>query len=227
VSSPGPCFRANPEEVSVAVRNRRARLALALMVGSAVVVLAAACGGSDSGGKDGDAQAGGEAGGFAAYASCLKKQGIDVPDDLPTGRPRPSGSGRPSGFPSGRPSGWPSGRPSVRPSGAPSPGASGRFGGGQRGGFGGLRPEGVDDATWQKAQQACQSVLPTGGPGRSRGPDGAGRNGGGQGSNPAYANCLSDHGVPRGSGLSTADPKVAAALQACSVLSPAPAPAAS
>jgi hypothetical protein len=43
----------------------------------------------------------------------------------------------------------------------------------------------------------------------------------------AYANCLSDHGVPAGTAPDASDPKVSTALQACKVLSPAPAPAAS
>ncbi|MCO1593901.1 hypothetical protein M8C17_01845 [Micromonospora sp. RHAY321] len=73
-----------------------------------------------------------------------------------------------------------------------------------------MKPAGVDDATWQKAQEACASVRPTGGAGR------------GQGTNPAYANCLSDHGVLAGTTPDSSDPKVSAALEACKAVSPAP-----
>jgi len=202
------------EEISLTVRNRRVRLALALAACSATLTLAAACGGSGPGGDDNGAPAaGGQDSAFAAYTDCLKQQGIDVLDSRP--------SDRPFGRPSGRPSGAPGPGGSGRPSGAPSPGASGRPGGGQPGGFAGLRPAGVDDATWQKAQEACRSVLPTGG----AGPGGNGRNGGGQGTNPAYANGLSDHGVPAGTTPDSSDPKVTEALQACKALSPAPSPA--
>ncbi|MFC0029245.1 hypothetical protein ACFFMM_06865 [Micromonospora chaiyaphumensis] len=193
--------------------NRRARWGLALATGCAALFVTAACGGSDDGAAgDGTPGAGDPAGGFAAYASCLKEQGIDLPDNLPTGRP--SGQPRPDG----------SGRPF--PSGTPSPGFSGRPGGGRGGPGGGMdrfRPDGVDDAAWQKAQDACRSALPTGGPGGNRGP---GQNGG-QGTNTAYANCLADRGVQLTAGQNTSDAKVAEALTACKALSPAPSPAAS
>jgi hypothetical protein len=81
----------------------------------------------------------------------------------------------------------------------------------------------VDDATWQKAQQACASLLPSGGP-----------QGGGQNNSAitAYRNCLSQHGVTASTGagqLNTADPAVAAAVKACAALEPSgqPAPSAS
>jgi hypothetical protein len=185
------------EEISVTVGNRRVRWALALATGSAVLTLTAACGGSGSGSSDnsnggGTQAAGGQNPALAGYMDCLKQQGITLPTDRPSGRP--------------------SGRPSSRPSGVPSPGASGRPGGG---GFAGMKPPGIDDATWQKAQQACASLRPTGGPGR-------GRPGGGQGANPAYANCLSDHGVPNGATPNPSNPNVTKALQACAALSPAP-----
>jgi hypothetical protein len=177
-----------------------------LAAGSAALLMTAACGGSGSGQAGGASPApGNRASAFAAYASCLRNQGINVPDNLPTGRP----SGQPRPFRSGR------------PSGTPSPGASGRPGGS----VGRFRPAGVDDATWQKAQDACRSVMPTGGSGR-RGQRSA-QPGGGQGMNAAYANCLADHGIQAAAALQTADPKVVAALAACKAISPAPAPAAS
>ena len=126
---------------------------------------------------------------------CLRQHGVNV--TMPTGRP--SGA-RPSGRPSG-----------VRP--------SGRAGGGGGGGFlGNQPPSGVDQQTWDAAQQACASLRPSFGPG-------------GRGANnsalAAYRNCLRDHGVTASgplNDLSSADPKVAAALQACAPLRPTAAP---
>jgi len=178
----------------------RTRWTLALAAGSAALLLAAACGSDGDSGDSGDAAAGG----FSAYMDCLREQGIEVPDTVPSGRPGGFPSGRPSDFPSGRPTAF----PSDRPSGAP--------GGGRMGGF---RPEGVDDATWQKAQEACASVRPTGGPGGGGPGGGANREAGA-----AYRNCLSDRGVDLGANPSTTDPKVAEAMEACAVLRPSASP---
>ncbi|MFK3983974.1 hypothetical protein ACI2K4_26855 [Micromonospora sp. NPDC050397] len=208
----------------MAVSSWRTRWMLAVALGSAALILMSGCGGGDASDQDAANPApGGRADAFAAYADCLRQQGIDVPDDLPTvrpsARPRPDGSGRPSGWPSGRPSRFPSGRPS----GQPSPGASGWPGGGRGSGFAGPRPSGVDEATWQKARQSCAATLPSGGPGRGY----PGRPGNAAGPGTAYANCLGDHGVTPGPGLDGSDPKAGAALEACKVLSPSPAPTAS
>ncbi|WP_213454121.1 PT domain-containing protein [Rhizomonospora bruguierae] len=178
---------------------KKAALGAAVLAGS-VALLLGACGGSDG---DGNAAAsdGNRADGFAAYTACLREQGIS----MPTGR----AGGRPSGLPSGRPSGLPSGTPSPRPSGEP-----------RGGGFGNFRPEGVDDATWEKAQAACQSKMPTGGP--EGGPGGWPGGGADGGAFTAYRNCLRENGVADDNmrDLSTADPKVAAALTKCEVLRP-------
>ncbi|SNT64630.1 hypothetical protein SAMN05421812_117150 [Asanoa hainanensis] len=196
----------------------RKRWTLALVVGSAALLLTAACG-SDSGSGDGGTAAG--PAGANAYFDCLRQNGVDI-QGFPSGRPTafPSGrpSGRPNGFPSGRPTAFPSGRPTDFPSGRPG---GGRMGGGRMGG--GFRPQGVDDATWQKAQEACQSVRPTGGPGGENGRGGPG-GGGNRGAGAAYRNCLSDRGVELTANPSTADPKVAAAMQACAVLRPSASP---
>lgn len=185
----------------------RTRWTLALAAGSAALLLTAACG---SDGDSGDSAQ--SAGGASAYLECLRDQGIDVPDTLPSGRPDGFPSGRPTDFPSGRPTDFPSGRPTAfpsdRPSGAPD--------GGRMGGF---RPEGVDDATWQKAQEACGSLRPTGGPGGGGPAGGADREAGA-----AYRNCLADRGVDMGANPSTTDPKVAAAIEACAVLRPSASP---
>jgi hypothetical protein len=106
------------------------------------VGLLAAC--SGNGGGTANAAPSGAAGGFQAYADCLRQHGVTI--TVPSGRP----SGRPSGVrPSGRPSG-------VRPSGR----------GGFPGGFGGAAPSGVDPSTWDAAQQACAGLRPSFGRGR-------------------------------------------------------------
>jgi hypothetical protein len=90
----------------------------------------------------------------------------------------------------------------VRPSGMPRPSGSARPGNGG-GGFG--KPAGVDDSTWAEARSACAPLRPSGRP------DGGGP---GRGADPAYRNCLRDHGV---SAAATPDP---AAARACEVLKP-------
>lgn len=204
-------------------RTRGAAAGRTLLVASAVLLLAAACG--DSGSDDGGDNASGNGqNALAAYAECMSENGVDL--QLPSARADRSGEpgARPSGFPAdatARPSGAGS-RPSGAPSGGSSDRPGGRNGGGAPGGF--SKPEGVDDATWEKAQQACQSVLPSGGPG-----------GGGERDSAytAYSTCLSDHGVTTEDGLrelSTADPaastdaKLAAALKACEALRPTSTP---
>jgi hypothetical protein len=175
-------------------------------VASAAVMLAAACGGgsNNSGGSTGGG--GGNNGGpgpgqaLTAYVDCMKQNGVTL--TLPPSGPRTGASGGPG----------------VRPSGQPRPRPSGGFGG--RGGPGGggvfRKPDGVDDATWQKAQSACASTLP------SRGPGGFGRGGG---MNQAYRNCLQQHGVTLDNGRPNgSDPKVQQAMQTCKVLRPTATP---
>lgn len=125
-------------------------------IGSTMVVgLLAACGGGSGGGGaaaavPSGAAAGGAAAAFQAYADCLRQHGVNIA--VPSGRPsgfRPSGF-RPSGF---RPSGvLPSG---VLPSGV-RPSGRGGFPG-----FGGGPPLGVDQSTWDAAQQACAGLRPS------------------------------------------------------------------
>ncbi|NMO51511.1 hypothetical protein HH310_09945 [Actinoplanes sp. TBRC 11911] len=179
--------------------------AAGLVVATAAVLLVAACGGSS--GSDSASPSGGNGGGgnnaFAAYVDCLNKNGVTI--SLPSGGPGQRG-GRPSGGPRNRPSGG------ARPSGMPRPRPSGSFGGG-RGFAGGFfqKPADVDDATWQKAQDACASVRPSFGPGGNR-------PGGGGAQNAAFQNCMKDHGVTDLQNLSTADPTVKKALDVCMVL---------
>jgi hypothetical protein len=162
-----------------------------LVVASAAVLFLTACGGSDSPatGED-DQNGGGGNNAFAAYTECLAKNGVTI--TMPSGGARVRPSGGPSGMP--RPSG------SARPGGGGFPG----------GGFG--KPADVDDATWQKAQEACASVMPSGRPGG---------NGRGDGMSPAYRNCLEDNGVTPGQGgLASDDPATKKAIEACEALAP-------
>ncbi|WP_410808876.1 hypothetical protein [Micromonospora sp. 067-2] len=193
---------------------RRRRLAAVLIAASSVLLLAACGGGSaDSPASSG---AGGAGNGFAAYQTCLRDNGVTLPTMNPSRFP--GGTARPSGFPTARPSGFPTARPSG--SAHPSRGAG-------RGGFsGGGRPEGVDEQTWQKAQQACASVRPSGRPDGFRGPGasgapGAGPGGSGDGRATAYRTCLSNRGLDPDR-LDSGDPKTTQALAACAVLSPSP-----
>jgi hypothetical protein len=189
-----------PRTSRVLTRRNAALASIAVLVG--VVALLAACGGKSDSGTGGTPSGGSSANGLQAYVTCLSRNGVNI--QLPSGGP--NGRTRPSGFPTG---GLPSG--GVPPSGAPG----GGFGGG---GF--QKPDGVDDATWQKAQQACASLRPTGGPGGANGDNGA---------LSAYRNCLSNHGVTASAGigqLDSTDPTVAAAEQACAALRPTAAPTA-
>jgi hypothetical protein len=180
---------------------------LALLVGAAAVAgLAAGCGGS-SAAPPANA-AGGN--GFAAYTQCLARNGVVLPSLSANPRADRTGGVRPSGRPSNRPSG--------------GTGNGGGFGG--FAGFGNQPPAGVDQATWDKAMQACASVRPSGGAG----------GGANNSALVAYRNCLTEHGVtlpsggPRGgaggglAGLNTADPTVAAAVTACAPLRPSGGP---
>jgi hypothetical protein len=191
------------------VTDRKRLVGLSLGLATAGVLLAAGlagCGGSNATASStptpGATPSGQQA--LAAYVSCLQQHGVNI--QLP--------SGRPSGFPSGF---RPSDRPTARPTADRSPGAGGL------GGFGGLLgnngqpPAGVDQATWDAAQQACASVRPSLGAGGRRRDNGA---------NAAYLNCLRDHGLTASAGvgrLNTADPTIAAAIQACAPLRPSPA----
>jgi hypothetical protein len=176
--------------------------AAALLVASAAVMLAAACGGSSdkttTNGGGGSNGQGGTNQALTAYVDCMKQNGVTI--TLPSFAPRDGASRGPGGY------ARPSGQPRPRPSGSAGDGRGGFPGAGDGGGFF-RKPAGVDDATWQKAQQACASSLP------SRGSGGFG------GQNSAYRNCLQQHGVTMNGGRpASADPKTQEALKTCSVL---------
>ncbi|MEU8818394.1 hypothetical protein [Actinoplanes sp. NPDC048796] len=189
--------------------SKATRRAAALVVASAAVALTAACGGGDSG----DASANGQnaRGGntaFTAYIECMSKNGVTIA--MPSGGPREGASGFP--------------RPDV--SGFPRPSGSAGAGGFRGGGFN-QKPDGVDDATWQKAQEACASVRPTGRPGGGQGNNGQGNNDqGSNGRNAAYQNCLKDNGVADPATLDPSNATVKKAMETCKVLAPAATPSA-
>ncbi len=174
------------------------RLTITTLGLGVLAAVAAGCGGSGSGGTP---SASGTANGnnpFQAYVACLQQNGVTI--TLPSGGPSGFPSGGPGGFPSGGPGGFPSGGPGGFPSGGP-PGGGGIF----------QKPANVSQETWDKAQSACGSLRPSGGPG----------GGGDNGAAAAYRNCLAQHGVTASAGpLNTADPKVAEAEKACAVLRP-------
>jgi hypothetical protein len=128
-------------------------MAVAVVGMVCVTALGAACGGSSGDGSTGTPAGNAGAAGMQAYVDCMTKNGVTM--SVPSGGPRRAGGGGTPG--AGRLSGGP------LPSRAP--------GGGGFGGGGMQKPSNVDDATWQKAQQACATLQPTGGPGG--GPGGA------------------------------------------------------
>ncbi|WP_250037415.1 hypothetical protein [Paractinoplanes maris] len=185
------------------------RRAAGLIVTSAAVVATAACGGG-SAGSDGSGSAdGGRNTAFAAYTDCLRQNGVTV--TMPSGGPRT----RPSGD-----AGWPSGMPRPEGSaGVPRPSGSAGFrnGGGFPGGGGMVgKPDGVDEATWQKAQEACSSLRPSGRPGGGNANRGDGRNA-------AYENCLKENGVTDPAKLDPTE-ATAKAIETCKVLQPTASP---
>lgn len=127
---------------------------------------------------------------FQAYRDCLSQHGVTLP-----ARNRNQSDGS---------------------SGAPGDG-SGRGPGGFNGQF--SLPPGVDQATFDAAQQACANLRPTGN-------GGGGARGGAAGA--AYRSCLADHGVTVPStssggpppSIDRSDPNFAAANQACRALLP-------
>jgi hypothetical protein len=204
------------------ISSKAPRRTVAVVAVSVAMLFTAACG-SDEATTDDSGTTGQNGGGdsaFAAYISCLNENGVTV--TMPSGGP--GGGTRPSGAPDGvRPSGGPGGGESgVLPSGWPRPSGSAgqRGGGGFPGGGGFSKPEGVDDATWQKAQEACASVRPSMGAGRGNGGGGNGNGGGGRGANAAYENCLKENGVTDTTNPDTSDATVKKAVETCSVLKP-------
>ena len=186
------------------------RIAGLVLTGLTAGAVLTGCGGGSSAtttpSGDASGSASGGATGIQAYLSCLNQHGVTLPSRAPGARATRSPGARPSFSRGPRPSG--------------SAGA-GRFGGGSAVASGGLfndpsnPPAGVSASTWTAALTACKSLQPTA----------AGRGNGGFNNSQftAYANCLRSHGVTFSAGpngLSTSDPKVAAALKTCAPLRP-------
>jgi hypothetical protein len=190
------------------------RIAGLVLAGLSAATVLAACGGGSSSTATPSGDASGGASGIQAYVSCLSQHGVTLPSRAPGARGTRSPGARPS-FSRG-----------PRPSGSAGGGfGGGGFGGGgfSGGGFGGgvfndpsNPPTGVSASTWSAALTACKSLQPTA--------TGNGTNGGFNNSQfTAYRNCLQSHGVTFSAGpngLSTSDPKVAAALKTCAPLRP-------
>ncbi len=117
-------------EVVLSYSRRVGGVALAF---AAVAVFAAGCGGSNSGSAAPKTAA-------TDYLTCLRDNGVNLP--------QMNGSGRPTTFPSGRPNGG--------------------FPGGGGGLFGSSAPNGVDQQTWDKAREACASLRPSVNPSGNR-----------------------------------------------------------
>jgi len=186
------------------------RAAAIALIGVTAAWILAGCGGgspTNAAGTPTSAATGRNAD-IQAYVSCLSQHGVTLASRAPfagrSGGPRPSFSRGP--------------RPSR------SPGAGGFGGGGFGGGFGGggfggglfgnpnNPPPGVSAATWSAALSACKSLQPTAAAGAFNNSQFT-----------AYRNCLQSHGVTLSGGaggLSTSDPKVAAALKTCAPLRP-------
>jgi hypothetical protein len=129
-----------------------------------------ACGGSSassSSATTAPASAGNPAAGFQDYQNCLKEHGVTI--NLPNGRGAGgNGSGPPADF--------------TPPEGFDPNNAQG---GGPPGGGGMQKPDNVDQKTWDSAQSACASKMPSLGQGGARGSTEL----------QAYQSCLKDHGV--------------------------------
>ena len=180
---------------------------------AAAVLLLGACSGA-SGDDSADAAASPAAGGgnadFAAYQQCLSEHGVE----LQNGQGGfPGGGERPTGVPSGAPSGFPTDRPSGAPSDFPSGGP------GQGNGRGMRVPDGVDEETWQAAQQACAALMPSrpnGGPGANASAS----------PNAVFWQCMADHDVTAPESgdpddLDASDATVKEARATCDALLPA------
>ncbi|MGB2572553.1 hypothetical protein ACPFP2_29530 [Micromonospora citrea] len=117
-----------------------------MAIGTALLAIATGCGGEPAAEQSQPTEP--ASGGLAAYAACLREQGIDVPEELPSARPGRSGQAERTARPTTR--------PTARPSGQPGDGN-------RQGGQDALRPADIDDATWDRAQQACEGSRPQGG----------------------------------------------------------------
>jgi hypothetical protein len=114
-----------------------------------------ACGSGDDteANPDESASPGGDM--LSGYVSCIEEQGLELPEDWAESL----GGGMPGFDPEDAPSGVPTDMPSDMSGEMPTDMPSGGFGGGFE------APEGVSEADWQAAQEACSDKLPMGGGG--------------------------------------------------------------
>jgi hypothetical protein len=184
------------------------RLSL-VAIAAAIAIALTACGGAGAastaattaatpstttGGNGGRQLTGAQQQVVQAYRDCMKQNGVDLPAGDGFGRGQGGGGPSTSG---GTPA-------SARPPQS--------------------LPPGVDQATFDKAQAACRSKLPTGGLGQGQARGGAAFQ--------AYLSCLRDNGVPvptTQAGVSSPPPSIdrtapafAAADAKCRVLLPTP-----
>ncbi|HEX4818797.1 MAG TPA: hypothetical protein VFV00_01215 [Acidimicrobiales bacterium] len=187
------------------LRRRACSRAGIIIVGFAGALLAGACSGSSghaavAANASSAAPSSSSGAGFQAYRDCLSQHGVTLPS-----RNRNQSDSNGSGA-----------------SADSTQSDNGNVGRGNGGGFGGGNgqfslPPGVDQATFNAAQQACANLRPAG-------------NGGGRGgaAGAAYRSCLADHGVTVPStssggpppSIDRNDPNFAAANQACRALLP-------
>lgn len=125
------------------------------LTAAGALMFTVACGSAGTGSA---ASAGNASDPMAAFAECMSKQGVTLPNPgragagRPTDRPTDRPTGRPqAGALNGRQRGAPTARPTGRPSGMPSL-----------------------SADQQKAMQTCASLRPQGGPGGQGGPGATG-----------------------------------------------------
>jgi len=193
------------------------RLSL-VAIAAALAIALSACGGAGAASTAGttaatsSATTGGSNGGrqltgaqqqaLQAYRDCMKQNGVDLPAGGGLGRGQGGGGPSSSGSTPSNTGGTPAA--SARPPQS--------------------LPPGVDQATFDKAQAACSSKLPTGGLGQGQARGGAAFQ--------AYLSCLRDNGVPvptTQAGVSGPPPSIdrtapafAAADAKCRVLLPTP-----
>ena len=122
---------------------------------------------------------------FQKYRDCLKQHGVDLPANFGGG----GGAGRQGGNGGGG---------QADNAAPPATDATGSTVPRNRG----TLPPGVDQQTFQAAQQACESLRPAGGFGGGNGQGGI-RN---SAEFRAYVSCLADHGVPVSTTTSTSTP---------------------
>jgi hypothetical protein len=181
------------------------RAAAVVLIGVTASAILAGCGSDSVPAASASSTTPARAADLQAYLSCLGQHGVTLPSRSPGARPSFSRGARPSRS------------PGAGGFGGGGFGGGGFGGGGLGGGVGGFLnpsspPAGVSASTWSAALSACKSLQPSARPNTFNNSQFT-----------AYRNCLQSHGVTFSAGpggLSTSDPKVAAALKTCAPLRP-------